>query len=130
MSSGITRIFVLRKFSFVNVAGQNPTEIPQVILIHEHDVIVMIVVGDGHLACRFSATVDAMTGEHASCGRVHRISYFFGASISSVLVAADAISKSAAVNAVFVVTCFADELMSRTNFFITNSAIGLRQMFP
>ena len=79
MSSGIARIFVLRKFSFVNVAGQNPAEIPQVILIHEHDVVVMVVVSDGHLSGRFSATVDSVTGEHAPCRRVHRISDFFGA---------------------------------------------------
>jgi hypothetical protein len=44
-----------------------------------------------------------------------------------VLVAADAISKSAAVNVVLAERTVGK---SRTNFFMTNSAMGLRQMFP
>jgi hypothetical protein len=44
-----------------------------------------------------------------------------------VLVAAEAISKSAAVSEVFAEMALGN---SQTIFFITNSAMGLRQIFP
>lgn len=39
----------------------------------------MVVIGESHLTCRFSATVDVVAGEHAPCGRIDWVSDFFGA---------------------------------------------------
>jgi len=66
-------------FALVDVAGEYPAEVPQVVLVHQYDAVVVLVVGVCHLACGFAAAVDVVACEHAPCGRIDGVADFFGA---------------------------------------------------
>ena len=58
---------------------QYPAQVPQVVPVHQHDVVIILVVARRHLAGVFAAAVDAVGIQHAPRRRVHGITDFFGA---------------------------------------------------
>ena len=75
---------------FLELGRQTPAQVAQIVTVHEHNVVVILVVARRHLACRFPGAINPVRGKHAASRRVNGV----------------------------------------PNFFMTNSAIGLRQMFP
>ena len=68
-----------KTFLVVNFLGQDASQVPQVVLVHQHDVVKRVEVAGGHLSSRFPADIDFVFGKNLSRWRIDGVSDFLGA---------------------------------------------------
>lgn len=62
----------------VNVLTDEALEVAEVVVVHCNDVVVVPIVGAGHLAGGFAVAANAVLGEFAAGGRIDGVADFFG----------------------------------------------------